>query len=197
MTPEQTMRASAIAAAAAFCAPFSGVDDGKIPALEDVLFVADVFHGYIEGGWQEALGIYATGDKQQDAPKVHSVELREESTPVEDILLSEPEAQAPSGPPPHPSEAPPEEGQGEGPDADVIPIEVRGHVTKEQNRARRMVDKIRRDRAMKIFNQSRVAKSEEHKHRLLDEAEQAGLLDYVLRIEGQPPLELGAHLASL
>lgn len=88
MTPEQEIRAAAISAAATFCAPIGGASNGHIPAPEDVLFVADVFYGYVQGGWEEALKVYATSEKQQAAPTVRNVELRE-GPPVEDILLPE------------------------------------------------------------------------------------------------------------
>ena len=195
MTPEQEIRAAAISAAATFCAPIGGASNGHIPAPEDVLFVADVFYGYVQGGWEEALKVYATSEKQQGVPTVRNVELRE-SPPVEDILLSELESQPV---PPHPAEILPAADAREEPeprDADVIPMAARGVVTQEQSSARRAVDRIKRQRAMKIFNQAQVAKAAEHKQRLIEEAEDAGLHDFVLEIKGES-LVLGSYLASL
>jgi type IV secretory pathway VirB10-like protein len=195
MTPEQEIRAAAISAAATFCAPIGGASNGHIPAPEDVLFVADVFYGYVQGGWEEALKVCATSEKQQAMPTVRNVELRE-SPPMEDILL--PELESPPTPP-HPAETFPAATAPKAPerrDADVIPLEARGVVTKEQSSARRAVDRIKRQRAMKIFNQAQVAKVAEHKQRLIEEAEDAGLQDFVLEVEGKP-LVLGSYLASL
>lgn len=195
MTPEQEIRAAAISAAATFCAPIDGASNGHIPAPEDVLFVADVFYGYVQGGWEEALKVYATSEKQQETPTMRNVELRE-SPPVEDILLPELESQPV---PPHPAETlptPPTSREPERREADIIPLEARGVVTKEQSSARRAVDRIKRQRAMKIFNQAQVAKAAEHKQRLIEEAEDAGLQDFVLEIKGES-LVLGSYLASL
>lgn len=195
MTPEQEIRAAAISAAATFCAPIGGASNGHIPAPEDVLFVADVFYGYVQGGWEEALKVYETSEKQQDAPAVRNVELRE-SPPPEDILL--PELESPPTPP-HPAETLPMAATPkapERPDADVIPLEARGAATKGQSKARLHVDKIRRQRAEQILNQARVAKAEEHKLRLIDEARDAGLHGFPVEINGQTQ-ELGSYLASL
>lgn len=200
MTPDQEIRAEAIKAAAALCAPVSPVDDQQIPNVEDVLFVADVFKGYIDQGWEEALRLHSLSGTQQ-APSVRTVELREQQ-PVEDVPLPE-QVQTSPGPTsaPEPAVEPtpepaiatkvPKESM-----ADIIPIEARGTVTKEQGAARRMVDRIRYQRAEQLFKQAQVAKSEDHKQRLRDEMEGAGLANVVISIEGRKQ-ELGQYLASL
>ncbi|MFE0472482.1 hypothetical protein ACFW2V_12800 [Streptomyces sp. NPDC058947] len=194
MTPDQEIRAAAIKAASALCAPVSPVDDQQIPNVEDVLFVADVFKGYIEQGWEEALRIHNLGNAQP-SDSVRDVELREQKS-IEDVHLVEPappaESAAPAGPL-LPTQGVKEQGETV---ADIIPIQARGTVTKEQSEARRAVDRVRRQRAEQIVNQARVAKTSEHKQNLLDQTEAAGLLDFPVEVEGGRQ-ELGAFLQSL
>lgn len=195
MTPEQEIRAVAIQAAASFCAPISGVAARQIPNLDDVLFVADVFYGYVQGGWEEALRIDATSEKQQQESHVKSVELREQ-TPAQGTSPSRPEPQPEPPAPVPPTPEPASTNEGETPIADIIPIEARGVVTKEQSSARRAVDRIKRKRAEKIVNEFKVAKVEEHRQRLREEAEESGLLGFLVTVNGRE-LELGSYLASL
>lgn len=195
MTPEQEIRAVAVQAAAAFCAPISNVHERNIPNVENVLFVADVFYGYVQGGWEEALRIHATSDKTSDEPSTKSVELRERR-PVQDAPLPEsvqPEQSRPSAKSAPPAEAPQEKVPS---DADVIPIQARGVVTKEQVGARRYFDKMKRERAEHILKRARVAKAQEHKERLREDAEESGLLGVLVEVDGTE-MELGQYLASL
>lgn len=193
MTPEQEIRAAAVQAAASFCAPIGSAGQ-SIPDMEDVLFVADVFKGYVENGWEAALQIYATSAKQQVSQSGQDVELREQH-PVQDVQL--PQAEAPTQQPLTPS-APATDvvPEIEPPSADVIPIEARGVVTKKQVKSRTYLDKIKAKRAEGIAKMAKVAKTEEHKERLREDAQESGLLDFPVRINGQD-IELGRYLASL
>jgi antitoxin (DNA-binding transcriptional repressor) of toxin-antitoxin stability system len=208
VTPDQEARATAISAAASFCAPISGVADQQmpdgsirrgIPNIEDVLFVADVFYGYVQGGREEALRIYGTSDKQQ-TPAVKDVELREQR-PVQDVPLPEPELPATPSEPQPPVDPVASTGACEGveggsPVADIIPIEARGSATKEQSNARSYLNRVKEKRAESIYKRALVAKVEEHRQRLRDEAESSGVLHFTLRVDGKDQ-ELVQHLTSL
>lgn len=189
MTPEQEIRAVAIKAAASFCAPFSDVRGQHIPNVEDVLFVADVFYGYVQGDWEEALKVSTTSDKQEQPAQ--DVELCEQHQ-VQDAHSSQPteaDASPSSVKPPTPSE-------GDAPIADIIPIEARGAVTKRQTKAQAYFNKIKEERATKLLKLATVAKTEEHKERLREDAQEFGLVDFPVSVNGRE-MELGQYLASL
>lgn len=182
MTADQRVRAVAIQSAAAFCAPAT--------PIEDVLFAADVFAGYIEGGWQRALQVHSSGNTQEQ-PDVQSVELREQATP-------EAPASHEEQPPKVDAPAPPEQSPPSSVDehAEVIPLAARGTVSKKQTEARRIIDRNRRERAKYFLNQAKVAKAQEHKMRLLDEVAEAQLDDFVMEIDGRMQ-KLGAYIRNL
>lgn len=212
MTPEQEIRAVAIQAAGAFCAPISPVLGQQIPNLEDVLFVADVFAGYIEGGWENALRVNATDEKKQQGDgegpvqsgQVETVELREQASPAgefevkfdpdpfptlpaghDEQTATEPASSATSAPEPTEERT-----------ADVIPLAARGKVDPVQATARRKIEKVRHDRAMSFLNQARTAKAPEHKNRIKDEVELNELSGVMLEIDGRVQ-SLGSYLAKL
>jgi hypothetical protein len=215
MTPEQEIRAAAIQAAASFCAPIGYVQGGVIPNPEDLLFVADVFCGYIEDGWQRALEINATGAKDQDANAgrgtddtaadvekpsepmdlLRDVELREQQ-PAGDAEVTFdpdpvtiPQAVPVATPEPAPTQA-------ADTSANVIPIGGRGNGGQPQNETRLKIEKMRRKVAEQIVSEAQTAKAREHKDRLRERAEERGVSDFVMDIDGQL-VAVGAYLASL
>lgn len=198
MTPEQELRAVAIQAAASLCAPVSPVDRQEIPQVENVLFVADVFQGYIQGGWKQAMAVYETAARKEEAEAapeepVKDVELRERAVEP-DILAEEAAAELPAREfvPSRETEGDPEPTQV----ADVIPMQARGVVTKEQSKASQYLNRIKRERAAGILKQASVAKTAEHKDRLRNEASEAGLDNFVMTINGVER-SVGEYLASL
>lgn len=204
MTPEQEIRAVAIQAAGAFCAPFSHVQNGVIPNPEDVLFVADVFYGYIQDGATEALRINATSDKS-DQPSIQSVQLREQAMqlasgstasappaiPKQPVAPKRPDASTPPVAP-----EPPAKPRREDP-ANVIPMADRGTGSKKQEGFLNIVEKTRRGRAEALLKESAVAKTAQHKRKLIDQAHDAGVGDFVLDVGSGEMQQLGTYLASL
>lgn len=190
VTPEQELRAVAIQAAASLCAPVSPVDRQEIPQVESVLFVADVFYAYVQGGWEQALDVYAATASKEPEPEepVEDVELREKA--VEPDILAEEAAQEP---PQAPAPEPRDEVE---PEAEVIPLAARGTVTKEQSKASRYLHRVKLERATGILKQAAVAKTAEHKDRLREQASSAGLDDFVLPIGGVDQ-KLGEYLQNL
>jgi hypothetical protein len=207
VTPEQELRALAIQAAASHCA-------ARDVSLEDVVFVADVFCGYIQDGAERALQIDAAGTRQVQlepgmgdtspaegpAPVVRDVELREERS-VEDVPVSfDPDpvtvmraVQDTESAPVEPSASGPEPNP---PSADIIPLAARGSTTPQQSSARHKIEKLRREAANKILAEAKSAKALEHKRRLYEKAEEKGLCNLLLEIDGQTR-ELGPYLESL
>lgn len=174
---DQQVRATAIQAAASFCAPLSDAASG-IPDVTDVLFVADVFAAYIEKGWEEALRVRCTSGTEDAHLQVvgESQSIAASSTPAPVT----PGPEAPLAPP-----AQPEPEAVERRHADVIPLEARGVVRPEQSAARKKVDKVRREGAERVVKQARVAKTPEHLHRITTDAEDAGLLGVMLMVDGE------------
>ena len=204
MTPEQEIRAAATQAAATFCAPLGS-------SFDDLLFVAKVFEAQITEGPEAALRVYATGQPSavtQDAPEpepaVKDVELREQEHPVGDILMMSFDDDPPTIPRINPapqaaSEAPAVAASAPVPEpqtADVIPLAVRGTVDGKQDKARRKIEGMRHQRAQKLVQQAKTAKVPAHKERLRDEADEAGLTEFQIEIDGKLQV-LGAYLASL
>lgn len=197
MTPEQEIRAAAVQAAATFCGPLKS-------SFEDVQYVAGIFAVHITDGPEAALRLHEASQPPAEpasAPEapttaVKNVELREER-PVEDVeVFFEPDPLNVTQAAEEDVDTAPEVPVLEGPPADVIPITARGAVPQAQNSARRKIEKMRHERAVKILNLAATAKAIEHKRRLADEAEEAGLFEYRMEIDGQVR-ELGPYLASL
>lgn len=189
MRPEQEVRAAAIQAAAAFCAPIGGVADRQIPSPEDVLFVADVFAAYIESGWEAALRVVSTSEEQSAAESAGNVGPHRRT----------PEQTAAS-PKPHPQPVTPESSlptpvQARQGGADVIPIEARGGVSGKQAKAAGVVRRIKRTRAEGILREFGAAKAEGHRNRLRKEAEESGLLDHPVTVGGRE-VKLGELLGG-
>lgn len=209
MTPEQEMRTVAIQAAASFCAPLGTVEGGQapqIPALDQVLFVADVFHGYILGGAEEARRIEnasAPREPEPEAPQAAETQFRLTGVGANLEIAVQPPAVPVTVPVPSPVsavqvpvEAPVEPEAQETP-ADIIPLAARGSVSAEQFGARRKIESTRRRAAEGILNRSRVAKLPKQKEDLVVEAEQKGLSDFVLDVGDGTVMQLGAYLDSL
>lgn len=196
MDREQEIRAAGIQAAAAFCAPISYVNDGQVPGIEDVLFVADVFASYIQGGWQTALQVHGEGRREEPLPLVQDVELRETGTeptagPGEPHRPPSPISLAPATPSePEPSSELPTS------IADIIPLEARGAPSKVQLGARRAIERGKAQRAERILAVARVAKTEEHRDRVLEDLKSSGLEGFEVEVNGVPQ-ELGSYLPSL
>lgn len=183
LSADQRIRAAAMQSAAAFCDPSV--------KIEDVIFAADVFAGYIQGGWQRALQVYATGDHNPEPTQgPQDVELREQASPPSGAPAP-PEVPASTPPaPPEPGPSTPET------TADVIPMSARGKVTEKQLAARVKVDRPRRQRAESFLRQGQSAKAEQHRELLMTDIEKAGLEDFVLEHKGEMR-QLGEHLRIL
>ena len=212
MTPEQEIRAAALQAAATLCAHFTTVETQQIPGFVDIQFVSAVFEVQIAEGPEAALRLYeasqappaVTQDAPEPEPAVKDVELREQEHPVGDILMMSFDDDPPTIPRINPapqaaSEAPAVAASAPAPEpqtADVIPLAVRGTVDGKQDKARRKIEGMRHQRAQKLVQQAKTAKVPAHKERLRDEADEAGLTEFQIEIDGKLQV-LGAYLASL
>lgn len=184
---EQQIRAAAIQASAALCAPITSVSGGEVASVTDVLFVADVFAGYIESGWAAALQIHDNGARQESAhPVVPPAEPPVRAVPDAPAVQPEPvpaEGKTESAPPPEPDSG------------KVIKAKF-GTGGSSQGEARSKIERIRKESADQILAQAKVAKVRAHKDRLIDEAETRGLEDFPVVIKGAT-MTLGAYLSSL
>lgn len=167
----QQVRAAAAQAAATLMS-------SSPPQPADFVMAAEVIAAYIENGRDAALAL-CSGDAPQEA--VASVEPVSEP-PIPPVRAVKDVPLPPEEPAPEPEK-----------EADVIPLAARGTTPPRREYARRYVDRIRHDRAKKIFDQFSVAKADGHRQRLRDEAESAELLDFVLVINGEAKT-LGAYL---
>lgn len=182
---EQQIRAAAIQASAAFCAPLTHVNGGEVASVTNVLFVADVFAGYIEGGWTAALQIHDGGSQAGPADPV--------IPPVEPPVRAVPDEPDPQ---PGPVDENPDTSPAPEPDPGNV-IEAKfGTGGNKQGAARSKIEKIRKDHADRILAQASVAKVRAHKDRLIGEAEDCGLEDFPVVIKGKT-MTLGSYLASL
>lgn len=102
MDEAQQVRAVAIQAAAAFCAPIGYVEGGTIHSPEDVLYVAGVFEEYVKGGWEAGLQASTLGIKNLTNDDENPVKNQGN---VEDVELRE-QQQAPAGVTTGPAEGP-------------------------------------------------------------------------------------------
>ncbi|MCP9209693.1 hypothetical protein [Streptomyces cucumeris] len=185
MTPEEEIRAVAIQAAAAFCAPSASPP-------ESVLRVAETFYVYVKHGQEEALRTYAEAEAQREVATVASI-----PGATREVELREPVAvgESPGRPPtpalaPAPTEwHPPAEGE-------AMPSEALGKPSVQQVGARQRVDQVKRQRAKKILQEFKVARAVDHKQNLLDSMEDSGLADFVIE-DGGARLPLKDHIARM
>lgn len=181
MTPEQEMRKAAISAAAAFCAT-------RTVAPEEVIFAADVFARYIEEGSMAALQVVAMSVPQVGVSQ--EAELRERGTPAPPVAADPRPAPVLSAVPAQPP-APEAESA-----ADVISLAARESAPARHNPARERIERQRKDRADNILAKAQVAKLPEYRQQLIRDAEEHGLADFEVRVNGEPRA-LGAYLRSL
>ena len=171
MNPDQQIRAAAAQAAATLMAPVQ-------PLPADYVAVAEVVEAFIRDGKQAAFAICFT-EQPQELPAA----APEQAAPVA----------APEPPPAPAAEPEPENRQ---PDAEVIPLAARGKTSVKQETASKIVRDTKRKRVDSIVAEASMAKVKAHKERLINDADDAGLSDYAIVIEGKPTT-LGAYLESL
>lgn len=184
MTPEQ-IRATAAQAAAILMAPVQ-------PHPADFLATAEVIETYISQGRDAAFAAHLgmTGaieaSVRTEAPSQPQEEP--ELAPVIENVLPEPPALA----------AVQEVAPVTTPErrTNVISLPARDEMSPKQASALSFIEKNRKVRVQAIMNQASVAKVKAHKERLLDEAEEAGLLEYPVLVD-KTTTTVGAYLRSL
>ena len=170
MNHEQQIRAAAAQAAATLMAPVQ-------PLPADYVAVAEVVEAFIRDGKEAAFALCFAGQEQ-----VPPAAAPEQVVPVA------------MEPPPAPViEQEPEDQQA---DAEVIPLAARGKTSAKQEVASKIVRDTKRKRVESIVAEAGMAKVKAHKERLINDADDAGLSDYAIIIEGKPTT-LGAYLESL
>lgn len=179
MNCEQEIRAAAAQAVAAMCATPPSL-------IADFVLMAEVVEAYIRDGRAAALDFCLAETPQEEAPAPGAVQA-DVPAPLTQV--------PPEVPPPAPEEATPPSSEPQQ-DADVIPLAARGAVSPKQEKARRIIEKRRKERVDSLVAQATVAKARAHKQRLYDEAEESQLLGYDLVINGEPTT-LGTYLSSL
>lgn len=167
MNPDQQIRAAAAQAAATLMAPVQ-------PLPADYVAVAEVVEAFIRDGKQAAFALCFTEQPQE-------------------LPAAAPEQAAPEPPPAPAAEPEPEDQQS---DAEVIPLAARGKTSAKQETASKIVRDTKRKRVDSIVAEASMAKVKAHKERLINDADDAGLSDYAIVIEGKPTT-LGAYLESL
>jgi hypothetical protein len=176
VNPDQQVRAAAAQATASLMCTVP-------PPPADFIAMAEVVEAYIRDGKAAA---FALCPGTQEAPLAPPAVA---ATP-----LVQPEPVAPAS-----ADAPPEgvqEEQVPERDADVIPLAARGTVSAKQEGARRIIEKHRKERVDSLISQASVAKAKAHKQRILDDAEENDLMDYMIVVKGEPTT-VRAYLGSL
>lgn len=169
MNSDQAIRAAAAQAAATLMAPVQ-------PLPADFVATAEVIEAYIRDGRNAAFALCPG-----------------EAPPVPDPQPAPVIEPAPPAPRAVPDPVAAEEPQQ---DAEVIPLAARAPVSQKQEGARRIIEKQRKTRVDSILGQATVAKAKIHKQRLMDEAEENGLSEYMVVVNDKP-ITLGDYLGSL
>ena len=184
MTPEQ-IRAAAAQAAAILMAPVQ-------PHPADFLATAEVIETYIASGRDAAFAAHLQMSEtiellaQPEEPRL--VQAEPELAPVIE--------NAPQEIPAPPVVQKPELAAVPERHADVISLPSRGEMSSKQAGALDFIEKNRKARVKAIMNEASVAKIKAHKERLLDAAEEAGLLEYPVLVD-KATTTVGAYLRSL
>lgn len=176
---DQEIRAAAAQAAATLMAPMQ-------PSPADYVAVAEVVEAFIRDGKEAAFAL--TVPLPEDVPVA---EPQPEPEPpaqmrhvaVEDIRPTQ-DVAPPQGPVVEPK-----------PEAQVIQMVGRAASPKQQE-ARQLIERKKKDRVDAIVAEASVAKVKAHKERLLSDAEDAGLSNYPVVINGSTTT-LGSYLGSL
>lgn len=171
---DQEIRAAAAQAAATLMAPMQ-------PSPADYVAVAEVVEAFIRDGKEAAFAL--TVPVAEDAPPPMP-----EPEPVRQVVV---EGIRPVQDPPPPEEpvAEPE------PEGRVLQM-VSRPVSPKQQEARQLIERKKKDRVDAIVAEASVAKVKAHKERLLNDAEDAGLSNYPVVINGSA-MTLGSYLGSL
>lgn len=171
---DQQIRAAAAQAAATLMAPMQ-------PSPADYVAVAEVVEAFIRDGKAAAFAL--TVPVAEDAP--HPMP---EPEPVRQVVVEDirPVQDAP------PLEEPVAEPEPEG---RVLQM-VGRPVSPKQQEARQLIERKKKDRVDAIVAEASVAKVKAHKERLLNDAEDAGLSNYPVVINGSA-MTLGSYLGSL
>lgn len=130
---------------------------------------------FIEHGYRAALDLMPSSEPQQSAN--------------EGVYVAVTPPPVPTPAPPRPvQEVPlpevPEEPKGE-PAANVVPLAARGQVSSKQLEARSSIERTRHERAMRIFEEFKLAKAAGHKDRLREDMHRAGLGSFPIVINGE------------
>lgn len=184
MDAQQQIRATAAQVAATLMASAG-------PPPGDFVMAADVVAAFIEHGLDAALvraGV--TGDP---APAPVIVPTAESPEPMALLVTGHREFTEPVFQDAVPVQQEPGPQQEPERNADVIPLAARGEVNLKQQKARSAIDKIKHERAMKIYRQFEMAKAEGHRQKLRDEAEEAELTDFPIVVNGEAKT-LGTYL---
>jgi hypothetical protein len=181
VTPEQ-IRAAAAQAAAILMAPVQ-------PHPADFLATAEVIETYIASGRNAAFAAHL-----QMAETIELLVQPEE--PQAEPELAPVIESAPQDFPAAPVTQRPELAAVPERHADVISLPSRGEMSSKQAGALDFIEKNRKARVKAIMNEASVAKIKAHKERLLDAAEEAGLLEYPVVVD-RVTTTVGAYLRSL
>lgn len=153
------------------------------PSPADYVAVAEVVEAFIRDGKAAAFAL--TVPVAEDAP--HPMP-EPEPEPVRQVVVEDirPVQDAPL---PEESVAEPE------PEGRVLQM-VSRPVSPKQQEARQLIERKKKDRVDAIVAEASVAKVKAHKERLLNDAEDAGLSNYPVVINGSA-MTLGSYLGSL
>jgi hypothetical protein len=163
---DQAIRVAAAQAAATLMAPVQ-------PLPADFVATAEVIEAYIRDGRNAAFALCPGGAPPVPDPQPAPV-IEPAPRAVPDPVAAEEPQQ----------------------DAEVIPLAARAPVSQKQEGARRIIEKQRKTRVDSIMGQATVAKAKIHKQRLMDEAEENGLSEYMVVVNDKP-ITLGDYLGSL
>lgn len=170
---DQEIRAAAAQAAATLMAPMQ-------PSPADYVAVAEVVEAFIRNGKEAAFAL--TVPLPEDVPAAEPQPEPEPPAQVRHVVVED------IRPPQEPIAEPK-------PEAQVIQMVGRAASPKQQE-ARQLIERKKKDRVDAIVAEASVAKVKAHKERLLSDAEDAGLSNYPVVINGST-MTLGSYLGSL
>jgi len=153
------------------------------PSPADYVAVAEVVEAFIRDGKEAAFAL--TVPVAEDAPPPMP---EPEPEPVRQVVV-EGIRPVQDAPPPEEPVAEPE------PEGRVLQM-VGRPVSPKQQEARQLIERKKKDRVDAIVAEASVAKVKAHKERLLNDAEDAGLSNYPVVINGSA-MTLGSYLGSL
>lgn len=175
---DQEIRAAAAQAAATLMAPMQ-------PSPADYVAVAEVVEAFIRDGKEAAFAL--TVPVAEDAPPPMP-EPVPDPEPVRQVVVEDIRPV---------QDAPPPEGPVAEPEPEGRVLQMVGRpVSPKQQEARQLIERKKKDRVDAIVAEASVAKVKAHKERLLNDAEDAGLSNYPVVINGSA-MTLGSYLGSL